>query len=115
MSVCVRPSRYFAFSASLPKLLSSFAQPSVTLIGQPMPNSVWLNRNVNACLATTGYLSGQPRMPLRIDIAIGRVILDPLCIAAELIALMQHRRVAVGEPCAFVEMAAGHGAETIMM
>ena len=69
MSVCVRPSRYFAFSASLPKLLSSLAQPSVTLIGQPMPNSVWLNRNVKACLATTGYLSGQPMMPLRIDSA----------------------------------------------
>ena len=63
MSVEVRPSRYFAFSASLPKFASSFAQPSVTLIGQPMPNSVWLNRKVKACFATTGYLSGQPMMP----------------------------------------------------
>src|SRR5256885_3519011 len=35
MSVEVRPSRYFAFSASLPKFESSLAQPSVTLIGQP--------------------------------------------------------------------------------
>ena len=38
---------------------------------------------------------------------IGRVILDVLGIAAELVALVQHRRVAIGQPRAFVEMAAG--------
>ncbi len=54
MSVCVSPSRYFSFSASLPNFESSLPQPSVTLIGQPRPNSAWLNRNVKACLATTG-------------------------------------------------------------
>ncbi len=94
-----------------------------------MPNSAWLNRNVKACLATTGYLSGQPIMPLRIDIAwipnspnaaslqfaIGRVIFDPLRVAAEFVALVQHRRMAVGEPRAFVEMATGEPAEPVEM
>ena len=47
--------------------------------------------------------------------AIGRVIFDVLRIAPELVALMQHRRVAVGEPRAFVEMAAGQFAEAIEM
>ena len=46
---------------------------------------------------------------------IGRVIFDVLRIAAELVALMQHRRVAVGEPRAFVEIAAGQFAEAIEM
>ena len=68
-------------------------------------------------------------MPLRIDIAwmpnspnaallqlaIGRVIFDPLHVAAELVALVQHRRMAVGEPRAFVEMAAGERAEAVEM
>ena len=47
--------------------------------------------------------------------AIGRVIFDVLGIAAELVALVQHRRVAVGKPRAFVEMPAGESAEAIEM
>ena len=43
----------------------------------------------------------------RLQFAIGRMIFDPLRVAAETVALVQHRGVAVGEPRAFVEMAAG--------
>ncbi len=50
-----------------------------------------------------------------LEFAVGRVILDPLRVAAELVALVQHRRMAVGQPRAFVEMAAGHGAEPVEM
>ena len=50
-----------------------------------------------------------------LQLAIGRVIFDPLHIAAELVALVQHRRMAVGEPRAFVEMAAGKRAEPVEM
>ena len=60
---------------------------------------------MNAELAECGLL----------QFAIGRVIFDVLRIAAELVALMQHRRVAVGEPRAFVEIAAGQFAEAIEM
>jgi hypothetical protein len=35
------------------------------------------------------------------------VILDPLRVAAKPVALMQHRHMTVGQPRAFVEMAAG--------
>ena len=50
-----------------------------------------------------------------LEFAIGRMILDPLRIAPEAVALVQHRHVAVGEPRAFVEMAAGERAEPIEM
>ena len=43
------------------------------------------------------------------------MILDILQIAAEAVALMQHRRMPVGEPRAFVEIAAGHLAEAVEM
>ena len=46
---------------------------------------------------------------------IGRVIFDGLGIAPELVALMQHRRMAIGQPRAFVEIAAGQFAEAIEM
>ena len=39
MSVWVSPSRYAALSAVSPKRDKSMAAPSVTLIGQPRPNS----------------------------------------------------------------------------
>jgi len=48
-----------------------------------------------------------------LDLAIGRMILDRLHVAAELVALVQHRRMPVGQPRAFVEMAAGQFAEPI--
>ncbi len=60
---------------------------------------------MNAELAERGFF----------QFAIGRVIFDVLGIAAELVALVQHRRVAVGEPRAFVEIAAGQLAEAIEM
>ena len=50
-----------------------------------------------------------------LQFAIGRVILDRLRVAAEAVALMQHRRMPVGKPRAFVEMAAGERAEPIEM
>ena len=43
------------------------------------------------------------------------MIFDPLHVAAELVALVQHRRVPVGKPRAIVEMAAGEFAEAIEM
>jgi hypothetical protein len=54
---------------SSPKRDSSIAAPSVTLMGQPRPNSAWLNRYVNACFTTAGYGAGHPRTPERCDIA----------------------------------------------
>ena len=60
---------------------------------------------MNAELAERGVL----------QFAIGRMIFDVLRIAAEPVALMQHRRVTVGEPRAFVEMAAGEPAEPVEM
>src|SRR5437667_186626 len=50
-----------------------------------------------------------------LQLAIGWVIFDMLGIAAETVALVQHRGVTVGEPRAFVEMAAGKPAEPIEM
>ena len=43
------------------------------------------------------------------------MIFDVLGIAAELVALVQHRRVAVGKPRAFVEIASSQLTETIEM
>ena len=43
------------------------------------------------------------------------MIFDPLHVAAEPVALVQHRHVAVGQPRAFVEMAAGERAEPVEM
>ena len=60
---------------------------------------------MNAELAERGAL----------QFAIGRMIFDPLRVAAEPVALVQHRHVAVGEPGAFVEMAAGELAQPVEM
>jgi hypothetical protein len=43
------------------------------------------------------------------------MILDPLDVAAEAIALVQHRHVTVGKPRAFVEMTAGERAQAVEM
>jgi len=51
----------------------------------------------------------------RSKLVIGRVVLDPLRVAAKTVALVQHRHVAVGKPCAFVEMPAGERAEAVEM
>ena len=72
---------------------------------RPAHDALADRHRVNAELAERGLL----------QFAIGRVIFDVLRIAAELVALVQHRRVAVGEPRAFVEMAAGQFAEAIEM
>ena len=50
-----------------------------------------------------------------LEFSVGRVIFDPLRIAAEAVALMQHRHVAIGEPGAFVEMTARQRAEPVEM
>ena len=43
------------------------------------------------------------------------MVFDPLGVAAEAVALMQHRHMPVGQPRAFVEMTAGQRAEPIEM
>ena len=50
-----------------------------------------------------------------LQFAIGRMILDPLGIAAEAVALMQLRHMPVGQPRAFVEMTAGERSQPIEM
>ena|GEM_PF-14680 len=50
-----------------------------------------------------------------LQLAIGRMIFDPLRVAAKTVALMQHRHVAVGKPRAFVEMTAGERAQAVEM
>src|SRR5260370_42318902 len=45
----------------------------------------------------------------------GRMRLGPLCVAAEASALVQHRPMAMGQPGAFVEMAAGGRAQPVEM
>src|SRR5581483_12159743 len=47
------------------------------------------------------------------ELAVGRMIFDPLHVAAKAVALMQHRHVTVGEPRAFVEMPAGKSAQAL--
>src|SRR5437879_8066149 len=63
MSVWVNPSRYLAFKASLPKFANSLAQPSVTLIGQPSPNSAWLNKNVKGAWPPPDRARASPKCP----------------------------------------------------
>jgi hypothetical protein len=48
-------------------------------------------------------------------VAIGRMVVDPVLVAAETIARVQHRRMLVGEASQFVEPAARHRAEAIEM
>jgi hypothetical protein len=43
------------------------------------------------------------------------MIFDPLRVATEAIALMQHRHVPVGQPRAFVKMTAGERAQPVEM
>jgi hypothetical protein len=50
-----------------------------------------------------------------LQLAIGGVVFDPLHVATELVALVQHRCVPVGEPRAFIEHAAGEFAQPIEM
>ena len=72
---------------------------------RPAKNALADRHRVNAELAEGCAL----------ELAIGRVILDPLHVAAETIALVQHRDMTIGKPRAFVEMAAGKFAQTIKM
>ncbi len=72
---------------------------------RPAQNALAQRHRVNAELAEGGAL----------QLAIGRMIFDPLRVAAEAVALMQHRHVPVGEPRAFVEMTAGERAQPIEM
>jgi hypothetical protein len=50
-----------------------------------------------------------------LELAIGRMIFDPLHVAAKLVALVQHRPMAIGKPRAFVQPAAGKFAQAIKM
>ena len=51
-----------ALIVSSPNSRIRCAAESVTLIGQPRPNSASLNNSVNACFATAGNGVGQPRI-----------------------------------------------------
>ena len=72
---------------------------------RPAHDALADRHRVNAELAERGLL----------QFAIGRMIFDVLGIAPEAVALVQHRRMAVGQPRAFVEIAAGQSAEPIEM
>ena len=50
-----------------------------------------------------------------LELAIGRMVFDPLHVAAELVALVQHRPMTVGKPRAFIEMTAGKLAQPVEM
>ena len=50
-----------------------------------------------------------------LHLAIGGVIVDPVLVAAETVARVQHRRMLVGKPRQFVESAAGKSAEPVEM
>ena len=50
-----------------------------------------------------------------LQFAIGRVIFDPLYIAAKTVALVQDRRVAIGEARAFIEMTTGERTQPVKM
>ncbi len=72
---------------------------------RPAHDALAQRHRVNAEFAEGGAL----------QFAIGRMILDPLRVAPETVALVQHRHVAVGEPRAFVEMTAGERPEPVEM
>ena len=50
-----------------------------------------------------------------LHLAIGRMILDPVLVAAEPVARMQHRRMPVGDAGELVEPAAGKQPEALEM
>ena len=50
-----------------------------------------------------------------LQLAIGWMILDPLDVTTETVALMQDRHMPVGQPRAFVEMATGEAAQPVEM
>ena len=72
---------------------------------RPAQNALAQRHRMDAELAERGLL----------QFAIGRMIFDPLRVAAKTVALVQHRPMAVGKPRAFVEMAAGQAAEPVEM
>jgi hypothetical protein len=127
MSVWVNPSRYLACNASLPKFESSLAQPSVTLIGQPRPNLVEQKgegvlghdgifvRPAQNTLADRHGVNAEFAEGGALQLAIGRMILDPLDVAPKTVALVQHRHMPVGKPRAFVETATGERAQPVKM
>jgi hypothetical protein len=67
---------------------------------RPAQDALACRHRVNAEFAERGFF----------QLAIGRMIFDPLGVAAKPVALVQHRRVAVGEPRALIEMPAGQRA-----
>ena len=129
MSVCVSPSRYLSLQRRVAEArqqhrgavgdVDRTAEAELGLVEQigegvlgggriglrPAENALAVRHRVDAEFAVGDAL----------QLAIGRVILDPLPVAAEAVAMMQHRRVPVGEPRALVEMVARERAEPIEM
>ena len=50
-----------------------------------------------------------------LQLAVGRMVLDPLRVSSEPVTLVQHRHMPVGKPRAFVEMSAGKRAQPVEM
>jgi hypothetical protein len=120
MSVCVRPSRYFAFSAACAvSHVDRTAHAEFGLVEQegegvlrddriglrPAENALAMRHRMNAELTERGAF----------ELTIRRVVLDPLRVAAETIALMQHRDVTVSQPRRVVQRPAGQRPEPIKM
>ena len=101
----------------------------MTLIGHISPNSACTNRYCSAYLATAGSglihaeRAGAMAHGVKLEIAerdflhfaVGRMIIDPVLVAAEPVARIQHRRVLVGDPRQFIKPAASERAEAIEM
>ena len=50
-----------------------------------------------------------------LHLAVGGMVVDPVLVAAEAVARMQHRRMLVGDPREFVQPSAGERAEPVEM
>ena len=101
----------------------------MTLIGHISPNSACTNRYCSAYFATAGSgrlhaeRAGAMTHGVELEIgecdllhlAVGGMIIDPVLIAAEPIPRMQKRRMLVGNPCQFVQPAAGQHTQPIEM
>src|ERR1700733_9769497 len=81
------------------------------MLGHPR---IFLGPAQNA-LAQRHRMNAELAEGMALQLAIGRMVLDPLRVTAEAIALMQHRHMAVGEPRAFVEMTAGKRPQPVEM
>ena len=50
-----------------------------------------------------------------LELAVGRVVLDPLLVAPEAVAVVEHRDVPVGQPRPAIELVAGERAQAVQV